>query len=115
MIGVDHRHQRDRTPVDHDFALGLRAVGQHHRLQGQIDFPAPVDHPALGHVSRHLILGPAAQTRANGGAPHLERIVRTGQDASRTIRSATEPSKTWLSPVRPCVAITIKSIAASRA
>lgn len=29
------------------------------------------------------------------------RIVRTGQGASRTIRSATEPSSTWLSPVRP--------------
>ena len=38
------------------------------------------------------------------------RIVRTGQGASRSMRSATDPSRTWLNPVRPCVAITIISI-----
>ena len=43
------------------------------------------------------------------------RIVSSGQGAPRRTRSATLPISRWFSPVRPCVAMTIRSIVSADA
>jgi hypothetical protein len=45
----------------------------------------------------------------------VARVTSTGQGASRMTRSATLPKTKCSNPVRPCVAITIKSTSSSRA
>ena len=75
---------------------------QRHRLQGQVDLPAAEDDAARGLGSAMAISlgsrGRSAGRRSwrTAGPRCRSRIVRTGQGASRTIRSATEPSRTWL-------------------
>jgi hypothetical protein len=51
----------------------------------------------------------SGEPRARGSYSLFPLTVITGQDASRTVRSATLPSSTCFIPVRPRVPITIKS------
>ena len=53
MVGVDHRHQGDRTSVDDHLAVAHGPVEQPNRLQGEVDFAAFVDDPTLGKLSVH--------------------------------------------------------------
>ncbi len=48
MVGVDHRHQRDRAAMDHDFPVGETAVGKPNRLQRQVNFQTLENHPPRG-------------------------------------------------------------------
>ena len=112
MAVVDHGNQGHGPAMHDDLAVGDRPVGQPDRLERQVDLATPIDHSArwqwlgFGHEK-------AAPQSLGLASRLLSRIVRTGQGASRTIRSATDPSSTWLSPVRPWVAITIRSMACS--
>jgi hypothetical protein len=62
------------------------------------------DEAALRIESRRS--APPRRSRASQGSA---RTVSTGQGASRTVRSATLPSSTCLSPLSPLVPITIRS------
>ena len=104
------RCRLDRASVEDDLAFGDAAVGQPDGLERQIDLEAPVDDPARR--GRGLGAGHGDGLPFAFAVPG-SRIVSTGQGASRTIRSATEPSKTWLRPVRPWVAMTTRSASSS--
>src|SRR5690606_34432094 len=117
--------ERDRDvcaapPEAEEPAAQPRQQGQHAQAQERV--PAPSGQSRDGHVGKHGRARPAQlpSVRAvvdGGGRRDLPKLltVKTGQGARRTTFSATLPIRKRAPPVRPWVAITIRSCPPSSA
>ena len=77
--------------------------------QAQVKWPNDVLLSNKEEVSLHVSASQIKVVRRPTELSPGGRMVSTGQGAVRTMRSATLPMTRWLRPVRPCVAMTIRS------